>query len=237
MSNESAPTSATATSAATVSGHYQGERGSDYVAQRQSNPTWMGYALNFAYFKPYLKPADHVLDFGCGNGGMLPHLKAHVAMVEAVEVNPAAAKVARDLGFTVHPSIAAVGNTPRFDAIVSNHVLEHVRDVSATITELRRHLKPDGKLIVKLPIDDVRSRHQRGWSKSDVDYHLQTWTPRNFANVLFEAGYDVEESRVITSAWNPKLFPFQKIGLGPLVFWAFSILKNRRQLFAVGRNP
>jgi predicted SAM-dependent methyltransferase len=137
----------------------------------------------------------------------------------------------------VFSSFDALVHEPRYDVIVSNHVLEHVRDVCSTLEKLRAHLKPGGRLVVKLPIDDAHTAYQRDWSRDDSDHHLQTWTPRLFANVLFESGFEVNECRVITSAWHPRLFPLMKIGLGPLAFWMLALIKRRRQLFAVATNP
>jgi SAM-dependent methyltransferase len=196
-----------------------------------------GYAIDFAYFRPYLKGTDVVLDFGCGNGGILRLIEQMVEHAEGLEVNPASASIARLQKLTVFSSLDALAHEPRYDVIVSNHVLEHVRDTCSTLEELRAHLKPGGRLVVKLPIDDARAPYQREWSRDDSDHHLQTWTPRLFANVLFESGFEVNECRVIASAWHPRLFPLMKIGLGPFAFWMFAVIKRRRQLFAVATNP
>ena len=216
------------------SAHYTDASGEAYVASRQSNPDSLGYALNFSFFRPHLKPTDVVLDFGCGNGGMLKHLAAAVSRADGLEVNPAAAQIARACGHAIFGGIAEIPTDAAYDAIVSNHVFEHVRDVASTLEQLRTRLKPGGVLITKLPIDDWRNPQQQTWSASDVDHHLHTWTPRLFANVLFEAGYEVREVKVICSAWHPKLFPLVKLGLGGLAFRALAVIKHRRQLLAVG---
>jgi SAM-dependent methyltransferase len=219
-----------------VSGHYQGERGARYVEQRLANEDLTTNEMEYGFFAPYLKANDAVLEFGCGTAGMLPFLAKAAGSVTGLEVNPAAAERARRFGQVVVGSIEELGDAERFDVIVSNHVLEHVRDVCGTLERLRRVLRPGGLLVVKLPIDDIRSRHQRRWSKDDTDHHLQTWTPRLLANVLFESGFDVRECRVVTHAWHPRLLPLAKIGLGRLAFWMLSVLKNRRQLFAVAEK-
>lgn len=218
-----------------LSEHYKGEAGEEYARARHSNVDSHGFDLNFQSFSPYLKPGDRVLDFGCGNGGMLKRLKDFGANAEGLEINPAAARMARELGFTVYGSLDDVPREPPYDAVVSNHVLEHVRDPSTTLELVRSRLRPGGRIILKLPIDDVRARLQRGWSRDDVDHHLHTWTPRLLANTLFEAGYDVQKCDILASAWHPKLFwmgRFEELG-----FRAFSKLKNRRQLVAVAVNP
>lgn len=122
---------------------------------------------------------------------------------------------------------------PIYDAVVSNHVLEHIPDVCSTLYTLRQRLKPGGRLIVMLPIDDFRERYQRQWDHDDKDHHLHTWSPRLFANVLYDSGYDVQDVRVITSAWHPALYKFMRFGLTNLVCWSIAALLKRRQLRAV----
>jgi len=70
-----------------------------------------------------------------------------------------------------------------------------------------------------------------------VDYHLQTWSPRLFANNLIESGYEVQSVRIIRSAWHPRLFPLMKFGLCPAAFWLLAVIKHRYQLLAVARVP
>lgn len=217
-----------------VSARYVGSAGEEYSKKRQADPHGIGHQLNLKYFSPYLSPGHSVLDFGCGNGGMLNLISKTVQRADGLEVNPKSAEVARSLGLSVYSSIEELPATPTYDVIVSNHVLEHVRNPSLTLETLRKSLKSGGLFVVKLPLDDWRSKHQRTWSKHDVDHHLHTWTPRLLANLLFEAGFEVNELRVITSAWHPKLFPFAKFGLDQLAYNAFARLAKKRQLFAVG---
>lgn len=222
----------------TVSHHYLGSAGEAYARARQTDVPDMAAELNAAYFRPFLKPTDALLDFGCGTGAMLRKLQHDVRLAEGLEVNPTSAARAREAGFTVHGSLESLGDAGPYDAIVSNHVLEHVRDVCSTLEILRQRLRPGGLFIAKLPIDDAHAAHHRRWSADDVDHHLHTWTPRLFANVLFESGYDVRDAHVVTSAWHPRLFFLARLGLAKPAFWALAVLKKRRQLFAVGaRRP
>jgi cyclopropane fatty-acyl-phospholipid synthase-like methyltransferase len=222
-----------------VSGHYLGQAGEAYVAARQSpRREEYGYRLNLEHFLPYLRPDDRVLDFGAGTGGMLRLLRAHVAEAEGLEVNPAAARLAREhSGCTVYESLEQVAAGERYDAVVSNHVLEHVRDVCSTLEQVRERMKRGGRLVLKLPLDDWRDPAQRAWSRGDVNHHLHTWSPRSLANTLYESGFDVRESRVLTQAWHPRLFWLRRFGLDRAAFWALAALKHRRQLVAVALRP
>lgn len=220
-----------------ISQHYTGEQGERYRQERQSQVDHAGYAINYSRFKPYLKPTDVVLDFGCGNGGMLRLMIKDLARVEGLEVNPASASIARQSGAVVYGSLDELPKRPTYDAVVTNHVLEHVRDVCGTLEELRASIKPGGLLIASLPIDDFRAKRQRTWSKDDIDRHLHTWTPRLFANVLYESGYEVLEARVLNWAWHPRALPMMKFGLGPIAFRLVTLLTKQRGLLAVGRAP
>ena len=218
-----------------ISKHYAGNAGEEYSRRIQSDSNLHGYAINARYFVPYLKPTDRILDFGCGNGGMLSLLKKEVACAEGLEVNPASAALARAHGLTVYGGVDELPQGPTYNVIVTNHVLEHIRDVCGTLEALRSRIVPGGLLVAKLPIDHISDAHQRGWSEDDIDHHLQTWTPRLFANVLFESGFVVKECRILTAAWHPKLFPLEKLGLGSLAYWLLAQFKHRHQVFAVAK--
>jgi 2-polyprenyl-3-methyl-5-hydroxy-6-metoxy-1,4-benzoquinol methylase len=218
-----------------VSNHYKGTAGTRYVNMRQKDQNNIGHTLDFEYFKPFLKRTDCVLDFGCGNGGILRLVAQHVRRAEGVEVNASAAEIARSSGLTVYFSLETLPDDELYDVIISNHVLEHIRDVTSTLEHIRTRIRKQGLLILKLPMEDWRSADSKVWSSDDIDHHLQTWTPKLIGNVMYESGFEVQDIRIITSAWHPKLFPLARLGLGPLAFWALSVAKRRRQLFVIGR--
>jgi SAM-dependent methyltransferase len=160
-----------------------------------------------------------------------------VGLVHGLEVNPASRALAVASGATIFASLDELPDDAVYDAIVTNHVLEHIRDVCSTLEVLRGHLRPGGLLIAALPIDDPSTRYQRSWSNDDNDHHLATWTPRLFANVLIESGYTVRECRVLTTAWHRRLFPIYRTPLRRLATYLTSVALHRRQLLAVGVAP
>ncbi len=225
------------TPASTVSVHYQGTAGDQYVAHYQRDVDLPGYRFDAAEFYPYLKPTDTVLDFGCGNGGLLRLFQSRAGRVDGLEVNPAARALAQESGAQIYASLEALPADAQYDVILSNHVLEHLRDVNAVLDQLRTKLRPGGLLLSRLPVDDVHARKQRSWSHNDVDHHLHTWTPRLFANVLYESGFEVQHIHLVRQAWHPRLFWTARLGLHRLAFWALARLKHRQNLFAVARRP
>src|SRR5688500_12553197 len=131
---------------------YDGSKGLEYTVLKQGDPFGRGYQIDFEYFLPYLTQRDFVLDFGCGNGGILRLIGQHVARADGLEVNLASAAIARDSNAKIYSCLDELPSSPIYDAITSNHVLEHARDVCATLERLRRCLKPYGRVVIKLPI-------------------------------------------------------------------------------------
>jgi hypothetical protein len=87
-----------------------------------------------------------------------------------------------------------------------------------------------------LPLDDWRV--EQDLSVRDIDQHLYTWTPRLLRNLLTEAGFAVEDVRVVVSAWPPHFKQFAR--LPPAAFdWicrVVAVLMRRRQLAAIARK-
>lgn len=86
-----------------------------------------------------------------------------------------------------------------FDVVICNHVLEHVPDDAAAMSELRRVLTPDGEALLMVPKDKERERtyeddsvtspeaRRREFGRED---HVR-WYGRDFADRLAESGFDV----------------------------------------------
>jgi SAM-dependent methyltransferase len=217
---------------AAVGQHYQGELGEEYYAwQRQG--ARLGAELELPKFAPYVTPDSTVVDFGCGTGYLLELLGAREGI--GVEANEAARRDAAARGLRV---VAASADLPaaEADVVISNHALEHTLRPLDELRELRRVLRPDGRIVLYLPLDDWRRQRRR--DPTDVNHHLYTWTPQLLANLLDEAGFEVLEARVVTYAW-PQLHTLLYRALPRRAFdaacVAWSFVRRHRQVMAVAR--
>ena len=126
-------------------------------------------------------PYQRILDFGCGSGVLLPFLGSLAGAVIALDVDlvpfermkacidfPANVEV-RDL----HSFSLGLLPGASFDIITALDVLEHVEDLSGTLTDLLRLLKPGGRLIISGPTENVFYKLGRRLAGREYtgDYH------------------------------------------------------------------
>lgn len=217
-----------------VGKHYQGELGDSYYGWQQRGAV-LGAEIDAFKFEPHVAPGDTVVDFGCGGGAMLARLD--VARRIGIEPNdPArAAAAARGLEMVAGPEELGDGVA---DVVISNHALEHVLAPLDTLGELYRILRPDGRLVLWLPLDDWR--RQRRVDPSDVNHHLYTWTPLLLGSLLDEAGFSVLDCHVVAHAWpqfHDRLYRALPRGAFDRVAQAWAVARRHRQLTAVATRP
>lgn len=218
-----------------ASRHYLGDKGAEYhraymdVCEARAD-------LSIDTLAWHLDPSDSILDFGCADGSLLASLPN--AEKVGIEVNPSSRRIATERGLTVHETLAAQ-ESDSIDVAISSHVLEHTLRPLDELIELRRVLKPRGKLVLILPIDDWRV--QKSWNLPDLDHHLYTWTPQLLANLLSEAGFEAARIDVLTftlpGRFTGRLYAVLPRRLFDLTGRATALLRRRRQLTAVATVP
>ena len=215
-----------------MSERYQGREGEAYFAWQRGSGR-VSAAVDASVFQRYIAPGDAVVDFGCGTGALLAALESGPKF--GVEVNAAARSEAGEAGITV---VAATGELAdeSVDVVISNHALEHVLDPLAELGGLGRVLKPGGRIVLRLPLDDWRTQRDEA---DDGNHHLYAWTPRLIANLLREAGFHVERAEVVTYAWPPRsaeLVDRLPRRLFDLLARVTAVALRRRQLLVVARR-
>lgn len=188
----------------------------------------LGPLLDSWKFTKDIKPADVVLDFGCGGGYMLAALVC--ADKFGVEINDSARVQAKESGIKVFLDISELPEEIRFDKIISNHALEHVFNPYEILQTLKDKLKDDGLIIFFLPIDDWR--REKKFLPHDINKHLYTWTPLLIGNLFEAAGFKIEKISITSHTWIPlsrlfyNLLP-RKIFNFACNLWGF-IIKSRQ---------
>lgn len=154
-----------------------------------------------AMFLPRLAPASRVLDVGCGSGSLVESLRDLGWDAEGIDTDPKAIEAGRSRGLPVRVGgIEEMGySAGSFDAITSNHVVEHVHDPLALLQECCRLLKPGGTLIMATPNSGGwgHQRFSRHWYALDPPRHVFLFNRRNFARMFELAGFS--EIRVTTN--------------------------------------
>jgi len=164
------------------------------------------------------KPGERVLDVGSGPGFLA------AAIADAVGSRGAV------LGVDISESLLAVARAhcaqrpwvelrranatalpfpdQNFDAVISTQVLEYVREVDVALAEIRRVLRPRGRVVIvdtdwdsivwHSPDPDRMNRVLAAWEQHATDSRL----PRTMSRRLRNAGFRVQHERVIP-LFNP----------------------------------
>jgi SAM-dependent methyltransferase len=146
-----------------------------------------------------VRPGDRVLDLGCGAGRFVAALRAAGAEPVGVELARAALERARrnvpgaDLRL-VEPDGSLPLAHGEVDLVWCSEVLEHVPDTVALLTEARRVLKRDGRLLVTVPDHGLLRRTLIALFRHDAHYdplgqHVRFYTRRSLARTLHATGF------------------------------------------------
>lgn len=168
-------------------------------------------------------PAGRILEIGSGSGALLAALRERGFDVYGVEPSKAAAERSRlcyglervAVG-TLETPAAEGGLSPDlgpFDGIVAWHVIEHVTDLSAFLTQIHARLKPGGLLWIGTETYEnagygaawlgqvLRGRPPPFATSGD---HTFAFTAKTLAESLRRGGFDVESVESYQDSWREK---------------------------------
>jgi len=156
-----------------------------------------------------MKPSGRLLDFGCGNGAFARWMAGRG--YEAVGLEPFSLGepvTSGNLTLLRAPLENAEASLGTFDVITLWQVLEHLRNPVQVLERLRRHLRPDGVMVVSVPnLRSWQSALFRGrWFHLDPPRHLVHFDPDTLRGCLKRAGLEVVAERHVlpeygTSGW------------------------------------
>ena len=146
-----------------------------------------------------VRPGERVLDLGCGAGRFVAALAAAGADPVGVEVAEAALERARrvapgaDLRL-VEPDGSLPLEHRSVDVVWCSEVLEHVADLGQVLLEVRRVLRPGGRLVATVPFHGRLQGAAIALTRFEAHFdplgqHLRFFTRRSFAATLSLAGF------------------------------------------------
>lgn len=159
-----------------------------------------GLELRRAFLVSEVDRGQRVLDLGCGDGTLTATLAGAGADVVGVDVAEAALRRAR----AAHPALdfrlAPIdGPLPfadaDFDVVWASEVIEHVADTARWLSEARRVLRRDGRLLLTTPyhgrVKNVLIALARFEAHADpLGDHLRFYTRRSLSELLGELGFE-----------------------------------------------
>lgn len=131
----------------------------------------------------HFDPRDALLDVGCGTAWLADHFPRYTGIEvssDAVEVATAQGRnvIQRDIDQSLPFEDAS------FDGVVLKDVLEHVAAPVALVSEVRRVLRPGGRVYACSP-DAQR------WAWDDYT-HRRPFTTKSFRLLFFDQGFEVD---------------------------------------------
>ena len=148
------------------------------------------------FMRAHVGPGERVLDLGCGDGWMTAELASRGAAPVGVEI----ASAAIDRASRRHPELefrlAEIGGElpsedNAFDAVWASEVIEHVADTAGWLSEVRRVLRPRGRLLLTTP-NHSRLRLLAGGMErysEPLGDHLHLYVASSLRALLGEFGF------------------------------------------------
>lgn len=150
-----------------------------------------------------------LLDVGCGDGTFLNRMRRHGWSVDGLDFDPQAIKNAKlRYGLELRTGDLQSAHFPddNFDAVTLSHVIEHVPDPISLLQEVRRILRPGGRLVVTTPNADSigHQKYREHWFGLDPPRHLQVFPLDALRDCAVRSGFT--EPEITTTAANADIF-------------------------------
>lgn len=127
-----------------------------------------------------------ILDIGAGTGDFLVIAAKNGWKTTGLEPSVKAKAIAQSKGVNFVKALSEIEDNSA-DVVTMWHVLEHVPDIEAHISELKRIVKPDGIIIIAVPNFKSYDAQYYGryWAAYDVPRHLWHFS-KTAIKMLFE---------------------------------------------------
>jgi ubiquinone/menaquinone biosynthesis C-methylase UbiE len=139
-----------------------------------------------------------ILDIGCGNGEFLLRFSKSTSVgLYGVEIYSIKNDLKDKIHFSKGSLIDAEYRNNVFDIITLNHTLEHLDNPDKVFVELKRILKPGGKVIIAVP--NITSLaywiFKKNWVGLDIPRHLFSYSTKTLLRFAQKAGLKIKKIR------------------------------------------
>ncbi len=150
-----------------------------------------------------LERVDHALDLGCGDGRLSAMIEAGevtAADVSGVALDRARRRLTDALLVELTPGTRLPFADGSFELVTCLEMIEHVVDLQSLVSEIRRVLRPGGKLALTTPAHGRATGVRIALQGFERDFdprspHLRFLTRRSLAELLGDGGFAVESVR------------------------------------------
>lgn len=127
-----------------------------------------------------MRQDSRILEVGCGSGQLLLSMRSE-GFIDLAGADPfIAGDIDYGRGLAIKKAYIAELQG-QYDFIVLEHALEHIPEPRATLAALRARLKPNGVLIVSIPLAGYAWQHYGvNWVQLDAPRHLYLHTEKSF---------------------------------------------------------
>lgn len=150
-----------------------------------------------------LEGVDRALDLGCGDGRLTAFIEAGevtAADVSGVALDRARRRLADAVLVELTPGARLPFADGSFELVTCLETIEHVVDLQSLVSEIRRVLRPGGRLALATPahgrttgVRIVLEGFEREFDPGSP--HLRFFTRRSLAELLADGGFTIERAR------------------------------------------
>jgi SAM-dependent methyltransferase len=190
--------------------HYVDAKGRVYHEGKRGIPDlalpWVS-RLRAEKFVSHIRADDTVLEFGVGSGWNLAALPCKSRL--GYDVSDFLAPRLRALGIEFCSDTKLIADSS-IDVVICHHTLEHVAHPSEILQEIRRLLRPQGKLLLFVPYE--KERRYRQFRRDEPNHHLYSWNVQTLGNLVEECDFTLFAARLgefgydrFAAVWADKL--------------------------------
>jgi SAM-dependent methyltransferase len=150
-----------------------------------------------------VQTSQSVLELGCGQGAKLLEMRA-VGYADLMGVDPF---LPHD--YTTSSGVALwrknISDLDRsFDLVMLHHSLEHIPKQLETLLEIKRHLKPDGTVLIRIPLASSFAWKNYGanWVQLDAPRHFYLHTLKSMSILAEQAGFHIANTLYDSTAFQ-----------------------------------